>query len=473
MKNKLKLLLGLVVVLAVICVGVFVALRPSSDPGGDDESSQPDIYAKPAVSIPIENVRSVRVINTNGNQYRILVNGSIDDLRIEEIPDDVPLQTGPLSNLVEKIIAAETYSEGIPVTQSNISELGLDSPKATVYVELTDGSEKKVCLGSETPKKNGYYLWESDAEYAYVVEKAYNSILGYEADKFVNMYLVQIDQSSEFKIRRLDVIDRTNDDNTYAIHLKENTGEDTLSLYQYEIILPEYYDGDDNRITEHIFNSLTHLIADGVYSYDMSDESLNESGLSAPRYEVVIETADGKERLIFSDIRDDGDYLCIREGRNVVYRVDPEDVRFLGMGISNFVSGIIVLQDIYHLNEMDVTYDGKTTKFSVSTDDEGKLNALMNGEVIDGGSFQKLYRRAVFIRIASDLREQDEIGDVILNLTYVSDAGEKNSIDFYYVDGRYVYYKLNGFGRFKVKMSDIETFLGGYETVLSGGILDS
>ena len=461
--KKLILMIVALLVVAAATVAVVLIVRNKQQPADDTPGS---ITTYEVLNTDVSEVEFIEIINSAGDTYIIRNNGGYDGV-IDGIDEEVPLSAITYSGFVSRFTSIKSYHEPIPVTaESDMGEYGLKDPYGTVVLHKKDGSEIRLLIGEQTVKKNGYYLWEEGSGNLYIVENMYHTSMDYDGQSFIDRQLEIVDQSRIFTVRQLSIVNNVDPNRSFTIQLKDDSVED-LSIYQYEVVSPEYFDADDNKIYENIFTYLNPLTAEGIYTLDVSEENLRALGLYEPQYILEYINNSLKTTIYFART-EDGTPVAMYPGGKVVYKLGDSSVHFLDIGLSDVVSAFIVLQDIDDLKALSaVIGNGEEMTFELP-DTEGDHEVRVNGseKTIDIEDFRNLYSLAISIKIMNDAREDEQSGERIMEIKYVCADDSEHVVDFYEVDGRYAYVTLNGNGRFTVKLSDVEAFQAKLEELI-------
>lgn len=464
MRKKLKIA-AILFAMTLVTVGFLTMVYCMQD----QQETPKEVKTWEVTNYAVADVKAIHICNSAGEEYSIVI--SEDDVSIDGIALDVPLQEMAMISIVNRILHGVSYSEPIQVEKFGLAEYGLNEPQAIFTIVCRDGSATSLWLGNQTVKKNGYYLWVEHTQTVYVVENVYQVIASYSAYDYIDPILAQIPQERAFTISQLSLYNRETGE-TISVMLKDYDGGETASVYSYMITRPGTYDASDDKLRAYIFDYLKDFQAESVYSLDVSPKSLMKLGLTEPAYTLELEDAlTGTLRIDFSRLSD-GTVLALMEGRPVIYQMAEEDVPFLGMTLDRFVSPFITLQPITDVDCFTV-FDGESTYTFVlrQTDGEDDLQVIFEGEILDSDSFRKLYTRATTIYIAGVANPPEE-SEPVLRLTYHKTDGEECVVEFLPLDGRYCYVKVDGEGRFSVYLSDIEYFLEGLTLIVRGDILE-
>lgn len=453
MKNKKKTMLALIAAVLLVAAAIIAAILILRSREKAPSSQPVSVYS--ILAADTSAIKSIAVHNSAGEDYRIVLDGSFPGT-IEGVSSEVDLDSMTLGLFVSRYTAINSYHEPIALSDSSsMAMYGLDSPHGYVVLEQTDGSRTKILIGDQTVKKNGYYLYVDGTNEVHIVENTYRDYLDYQSDSFISKQLAAVDQESSFTITQLSIRNRERDE---AITVQMRFGQYTdNSIYMYEVVEPEYYSADDNKIFENVFTYLNPLKGTGIYSMDVSPENLDTLGLAEPQYTLSFINA-GIEYVFHFAKLDNGTVVGMKDGGKVVLEMEPSILQMLNIQVADVANAFVLLQSVDEVQHYIVNTNGTAYDFTLSADENGLSAVSYQQRQIDVEAFRELYSLGLNIKIVGDVESGETGGAPVLNLTYRCADGSENRVDFYEIDGRYCHVTLNGNGRFKVRLSDIEKF---------------
>jgi len=165
-----RMTLGLLAILAVLAVVVY--FTEGSAPAADNATPQPEVLrfaTSDAQLIAVESEgRTLEIVRQDGS-WRITkpIEDRAEDFQVNGLVDR-------LSNL--------NASRQFDVPLDGLNEYGLATPKTSVRIQLSNGSEVQFQLGERTPDGSGYYVKVADRSPIYVV----STIIGDDLKRMVN-----------------------------------------------------------------------------------------------------------------------------------------------------------------------------------------------------------------------------------------------------------------------------------------------
>ena len=461
-KKTLLILLIAVVLMASVLVLTISFLRAREENKGPAQRLSHDV-----LQVDIAQVKSMDVHGPGAEPYRLELNGSYNGT-LEGVPADVELDTMMLSLFISKFTSIRSYHDPLMLNSGNtLADYGLETPCGYVVVENMDGSSYKVLVGNQTVKKNGYYLHVEGSDAVYVVENTYFEYLQYTTEDYIDKQLASVDQDNGFTITQLSIQNLERDYQAITIRMRFGQYEDN-SIYLYEVVEPEYHSGDDYKITENVFAYLNPLKGKAVYSLDTSEQNLTALGLMEPQY-VLRFIHEGVEREFLFTQLETGEVLGMKNGGGVILEMDPGILHMLNIRVADVSNAYVLLQSISEIEHYIVTANGTEYDFTVSSAEGELTGASYLGRELAAEAFRELYSRGLDIKITGDMDDTQAYGRHILNITYQTANGEKQSVDYYEFDGRYCCVTLNGTGRFLARLSDLEAFTEYLEVLANGG----
>ncbi|NLP35187.1 MAG: DUF4340 domain-containing protein, partial [Clostridiales bacterium] len=321
----------------ILLVGVYIwnGNREKSSDTKENKTQQEENIT--VATIDTEQVEMLHYIGKDADIKLVLK----DETWISESQPERPInqqRVGNIINLVEKINARRLVSEDA----TNLSEYGLDNPKAYLQVTLKDDTSLTLKVGDEAKGISGYYGTVNDDNKVYLLNATYGTGLDYSDVEFT-----AIEDGPDITAANIDhiqVLKRDGED-FELVNDKENKYDRTSDLYPWVITKPyeETYAADSSKASElqskfnrFNFQTCVDYSGDNLDQYGLEDpsasiyiqyfethtETLDEPELDSETGEEVTEktTYEDKEYKIYvGNQEEDGDYYVRREGSDYVY----------------------------------------------------------------------------------------------------------------------------------------------------------
>lgn len=300
------------------------------------------------------------------------------------------------------------------------SEYGLDSPRATVKVRFSDGSEKTVEVGNDAPGDEGTYV---------------------RMDNASTIYLVDTDSISAMLIEMLQMFDKTvidelsDGDNLTSMNVSgsgrktpltlENSALSTLSAFYMSSPSRAACDGD--AIETLCDSSIFPLVADSVVKIDVTESDVEKYGLSDPYYILDILTEQRESRIIVSEPDDNNNCYIMEDGGKAVYKIASDEIGFMSSDGSDYVTSSVIYPSEPKLKSAVFTYDGTKNEYTLThktiiNEDEKEIISTtvhLAGNKIAENRFETLLRNISTLTRSSKAPKADENAEPIFTAEFV------------------------------------------------------
>ncbi len=442
--SNTKKYIGICLALLVLMGGglYFILLIPESnedDPVYDSGTYEENVTTDILI-MDISLLESVGFENEYG-QFEILVSQD------EETADDGSLLYNYTVKDYEDFAHNEIMLESAVERASNLvanrvlGELedlepyGLSEPRATISVNLKDGTSHTLYLGDEAADTDGMYVLYNEQVYICDMNTAFLNPIEASGDPY---HLVIEDLENE-------------DGSTYS-----QLEEMSLSGSYYEEVINIVYDNDAGTYLidshgsvqanatemENIASSLSNISASAVEKYNPTEEELLEYGLRDvyQRLEFIL---NGETHSInLSKENEDGSYyMYADDDKTVIYTV-PDTVvgTWNDKDYLSLRSDYVFLPAVSDVLELYIDINGKvadvkidrTEVESASTDEQTayQYSAKVNGEEILYDNFTAFYLELISVPVLND--EELEYGETpIISVNFVYHDGTSDKLEFF------------------------------------------
>ncbi len=336
----------LVVVLGLLA-GAYFYLN-NKNAGKEDFSEEPPQEDEILViSSDRDKINSIEFNNESGNFK--LVKKDTDNWAIE------PAMEFPLNNNTVEAAAldfsAVVANKIIEEKAADLSKYGLDKPKSSLKVGLSDGTFKEIEVGAVTPTSDGIYVKNKGEDKVYVVGMYYQSKFDYSRGYFAVKDILPVEAATIKKVSY-----EKNGEMQFALDIKSETDVDIT-----EPIKEKAETSEVAKITATVVQLAVKDIID-------ENPDLAKYGLDKPAF--AIEYADDKtsKKVLFGKELEKGKtvYAKYPDGKSV-FTVDISALSFLDVKFSNLVSSFVFLPNIADVNKIELTIDGKTIVSEINT----------------------------------------------------------------------------------------------------------
>ena len=472
MKKKVK---GMVasIVAVIILVGMLIVLLNLPSDAEEDSSSQ---ATSSDVSVIInekesDEVEQVEVSNETGDYtIRTVDNGEYGIVGISNL---TPLDT-KITALLEDAsnLTAQSLIEENP---ANLSQYGLEKPKATVTIGYFDDKSVQLKVGDDTPTGSGVYVQVVGTKSVYIFESSrVDSFLIGQYD-YIDPTIVPAKETSDDASSATEInakkITLEGTAHKQPLVLELNEGEDQV-ITQYYMTSPKQHDADAD-MTAHINDSIYGLTADSVAAVNPTDEELETYGLKEPYVKMTAVFDDETITLSASEPKDGSVYVM--NGKDpIVYQIAEDSVPWVSVTYEDAVSSLVITPNIAGVKALTLQTEDKTYTFDIAhvTEDDSTTNTVSyEGEELDMDNFSTLYTNVIMSRhqeFTDEKPQADEKPALTVTFTY-DDAGKTDDvIEYYKASERMVYIVLNGDCESMEYTSYIDKLVKDCEKVIKG-----
>jgi|GEM_PF-399289 len=339
----------LVVILGLLAGAYFYL---NNKKAGEDNSSDgpPDEDEILVISSEKDKINSIEFNNDSGH-FKVYKKDS-ENWAIE------PEMEFPLSNETVNAAASDFSSvvanKIIEEKASDLSKYGLDKPRATVKVGLSDGTFKEVEVGNETPTSDGIYVKNKTDDKVYVVGTYYRSKFQFSRSYFAVKDILPVEAD---KIKK--VTYEKNGELQFALNIKSETEAELTAPIKEEAEISEA-----SKITAAVVKLTVKDIVD-------ENPDLAKYGLDKPAYSIEYSDDTTTKKILFGNELEKGKiaYAKYPDSKSV-FTIDISPLTFLDTKFSNLVSTFVFLPNIKDVNKVELTIDGKTIVSEIYTDKE-------------------------------------------------------------------------------------------------------
>lgn len=426
----MKLYRNVIILVAVLLTlsGIFVAvqLTSKSDSIEDDKTITLSKFDSEKVSeFSLESTEGKFAFKKNGTEWEITSGGNF------------PIDSSNVNAVITNASDLKAYKL-IEENASKMETYGLENPYR-VTVNMSDGTEHVLEIGSLTPTKQAYYIKKGDSNNVYTIYSYIGDLLVATKDEIRNKYI--------FDVYSADITKFALDRNGKKVFSAEKSKENGWQLL-------EPIKGNSNlvRLTS-IFESFVRAVATTFVEENAQD--LAQYGLDNPSYVVEAATVDHNIKLLLGkENEQDNTFYAKIEGSNEVFTVDSSALSFVDIKGIELCEALVYTPNIYDVSEVVVNIDGKTITSKIESDsakpEEDKftidgLDVMSKGDEGEE-AFRNYYRSMVGVVYSDiELLEQKPSGTPEIAITYTLEkAPGKMVVEFIPKDDRNYYALRNG-----------------------------
>ena len=472
-KKRLPIIIASFLAVAVLVGGTVGVIKLI--PEKEDDTSAPTVEDIKVLEMESEDFKEAVVTNSNG-VFKLY----LDKVETEALDSDKKEESSfwylegyskdHINELTvgSKVGSLANITSTMEITKLTPADCGLDNPTCKVEFTTTKDEKFSVLIGKENIDKvsGGYYLKLSNSDKIYVVDDAYKSNFDFNEFDLANTDSLphfELDSSySNYKgddgnISTFDTLTVTGSNFPKPVVIVPNTDEQLSSLAGFVVTSPT------KRIAENVtalFEAFQKgVIVSGVYSFDVSNESLKKFGLDKPQFIATMKIGTKTLTHKFS-LQEDGNYAAIADGATLIKKVPASNVPFAAYTEKDFYSTWVCLNSIDDLKSLSIVTPEKTYDFGIEAnpdeESDDKYIITYNGTKIDCQSFQDFYQVAISVTCSDftvDNLSAKESYSFIFN--FKDEIGGQNRIDFVKANDTRYQYKSDGVALGKVNSSAI------------------
>ena len=375
--------------------------------------------------------------------------------------EDAPLASG-MPDAVANDAAAVTTTNIVDINGKSIEEYGLDKPRATVTVTFANKNKRTITVGGEAPDSAGTYIMVDGDKAIYLVANDSVDSFLYKPMTFLDTSVTTAAEKSSNGTPETATISGTNFKDTLEFKANDDT---TVNTAHYKMTAPvNCFVNVTNGST--VLESLRSITADEVIAYKPNDDTMSKYGLSTsnPYAKIAAKFGDGTITLYSSkpktekteaateavtEALEDGsssttetttEYAYIyNPSTNIIYKIVTTKVPWVNTSFEDMVFEYVIKADEASIKTIEVTADGKTSKFDLSTetkkDKDGnktKSTTVKSGKnTIETSKFDIFFQNLESATVANvKTSNVSTSADLTVKITYNTDK-EPDTYTFY------------------------------------------
>lgn len=478
MRRQGILIIVFAALFALSLVGYFVFIRPLTTPVAEEEKA-PETEDGEVLdskfrffmfgSLERNEIASITVDNEYGGFT--FENDGTGNFCIKGY-DSVAYDPELFAQLVN--ITSYTLSKsklGSNLSDEKMDEYGLLEPCASWTVTALSGDSYTVYVGDKLLTGGGYYCRLAGRDSAYVLGTTIETAVLVPVEKYVTPVLVAgMTNDNYFLVD--DFTMYRDGEMLFSLTLvpkEEQSNENALA----EVIMDyptAYYPNSSLYYT--IIHDYMELLAESCEKLGVSQEDLEEKGLSEPAHMITFVHNKAKYELRFSELTEDGYYYAYSNFcPNVIARCDGKTFEYLEYDLIKWIDEYAFQEYITKIDNMTVKTDKVSAEYRLThdVDKNGKeiFYVEANGKNLSEDqlqNFRQYYKSFLALTIEDYYYNdeycpysEDEIKALIadkdnayLTFTYETVGGEAAELSFYEYSTRHSLVTINGVGEFYV-----------------------
>lgn len=434
MKKNIMIALGVLLVLAAVCLGIrFLPFGESTEEG--ETVSKISVFSAEQDSIVgIDVHMGTDYYELEKKDGTWLFKGEDGVHVIQPKADGIAYD---LSNL---------YAEReIEKNAKGLKMYGLDPAVSTVVVHLSDGGMHTFYVGNRVQNQNQYYFKTDMDNKVYAIGSGKGMVMTYTKNDLISTSMQEIYKGD------IDEITLSRSDG-YTLKLKQNLDSEAEVWTMLE---PYEWATDETKVQSKVLNFVVGLTA---LQY-VTDKTDAEMGLDSPRVTVSILKTDGSTHHFYiGDLEDSGAYVRVDGVKNAAI-VDSEINKLVSVGAFDIISKNLQTADYYDLKQLssqgvlafDLLYD--------------KDNPRLNNQRMDKQDAIRLY--TAFCNLTVDAEAAGtKTGKKVLDATFTYAKAEEYNFKVYVYDNRNYTVTHDGKQFFLIRKDNFEAWMSSVDKYL-------
>lgn len=418
-----NIIIGVVVVLLLVAAYVAITVLPGQIEQRNLEELEGETGKVLIMSSSVDYVESVEVTNEKGSYT--LMRDDMGSWMVKEYPG-VPVESVSIESAVYGFVNLYALEE-IEMPE-NLSDFGLENPRAKISVSMKDGTKREFALGNKVTGGRGDFFLDS------VMGKSY----------VVSIYMSDGMLKTPDSYRRTKLASVTADDVT-DLTIINATGKIVMGMeasdYSSDLVMvmthPKHM-GLDETLADAIFTTIQDInVVKYVEDYP---SDLSKYGLSSPAVQVEIGTKNAKHKLSFGDKTEDGTVYTMLEGMDFVFTFDPAMYdKCVNVTAYSLMNKFVNIVNISEVKSISVEGKGKHHKLEIKGGDD----FYIDGNAALAESFRKTYQSIIGIK-GSGLADSSTVSPVEYTVVFEYNNGETTNIKYASYDDMNYYVETDG-----------------------------
>lgn len=502
-KKKKQKYIGLLF-LIIVCVVLFVGYAVLSKNNSANEDEEDTTAAALEKLFEFVNTDILQVSYRVEDATLTFARKSSDDEWYNVEDETLPIDQSAVGAVVTTACAI-TVNQEIASNLNDKASFGLDDPAYEVRLTDADGTEHVLYIGDTTGSS-------TEKRYAYVegdhrILSISNTIVTkLNADL---QSLLSVESYPSFDANAMTRL--YYEDANQTLELFNNPAD--LSVAEAIGTTTWYYKEDGIYMPLHqghsmvMMDTITGITFASCENYSADDAQMEEYGLATPAAKLTVDYTVTESGLVETETTNDAGssyinqtttsnesftlnignkcpeeeyYYVSLNDKRVVYKIAAESVElFTENNLSDYCTSLYpTLCNFDGIEQIDVSYNGKTMRISVTqtqeTDEDGNETTVYNCR-LNGKDYDETETRSIFsslIRVTADhiIADEDVNADseVLFSCTYKTSYEKKPEITFEISELDSIYYQLslNGKTKYAVTKQEFNTLISNIEEFL-------
>lgn len=331
--------------------------------------------------------------------------------KIKEYPD-MKIKDGSV-DAVATAVSNLSFSTVVSVN-ANLSDFGLDKPRATVTSAFKDKSLSKITVGNDAPQDAGTYILFGSEKTVYLIDKETASNFLYSVLDFASLEISKSGDSNSSTCQRLTLSGSKFPD---EISLSQNKDKEIDA--SYNIISPLKSFANEEESTS-ISGALRGLTATKAVCINPDENDISKYGLSSPYVKANALFSDITYTYLTSKPKKDNVYIMLDNG-NMIYEIALSSVPWAETDLTKLKGKYVLPVNKEYISNISCKISSGTYSVDVSTtekDDEKITVASFQGNKLNSESFNVFMQNFNLMEIVGEPSETDSSPTTVITVKY-------------------------------------------------------
>lgn len=458
---------------AVVLLGValFLALRFVENGEESSSSSTPSTTVS-LYQRELSEIKTITIQNEKGETLLQNQGGEDNPYTVPALAG-LPLKDTTISALF-RTCANLTASETVAENPEDLSLYGLDTPRASLTIGVSEGEGLTIELGNTAPGGTGTYIQTDRDETVYLMSSTQMAPALLGTLEFVDTNITSIDANFMLSVETLYLGGTARPEPVKGEYRESlmygSVTADGETPMAFKITEPHERNYDTSE-GQDILMTAFGMTAQEVVAVHPTEEELAAYGLAEPYTVLELGYNEGQTLRLISSQPQDGSCYVMKDDLPIVYRVKSDGLRWVEAQYPDFVMSLLLLAYINDVSSVDVVSPEQSYTFTINGADDD-MTAFYGDQELDLKNFKLFYQVLIGIPTDEYVAQPPEVNpeDALVTITFHYDDTSRPSESLAFFEGppRQVYMALNGEIEFLTKSTYAEKVLEDCERVIRG-----
>lgn len=391
--------------------------------------------------------------------------------------EDLTLQTGQPDAIASK--AANLTFTKVASLGENLSEFGLDKPKAVVTTTFNDDTRSIIKVGANAPQNVGTYINFGTSSTVYVIDTETAEKFMFGITDLVGMTITETATDVEGNSLQRLTLSGTNFERDIELAPNDDDAIDS----SFKFISPENGFANETEATN-ITGCLRGLMGVKAICINPSDDDLEKYGLKNPYAKATAIYPDATFTLLASKSEENNSYV-MNEDSNIIYQVATTSIPWSVTSEEKLKNDVVLLPNKEKVKAISISVGDTDYDFDVETKTEtvdnenGESEEVTNttasykGTKLDTDNFNTFFQNFSVMNIVGEAKNETLFTPSITITFKYSTGRDDDTIMIYENDSTKCPVALNSKVQGTIYKSYIEKFKENVQKLIKNEPVDS